>query len=177
MGVGEPPESSDRERWYIGDSESSSSSSSLRQGDTGGLQWGLGAGLCSVGLLIRPGRSSSAGLGSGLGDKLRSGGGSVVQTPGCSTGLGGGSGAVGGGPVRSSSSAVEGGSGLDFKTGTGSGSGGGLSRSWLGSGSGSRSGFVLDFLLEVDRLRPAARTSLGSVSTEFRIRFLHKNRL
>lgn len=91
--MGEPPESSDRDRLNRGDSESSSSS--WRQGETGGLEQGLGAGLWSMGLdaaglsvhssvavatglglwstsmgmglWLRLGQSSSSGSGAGLG--------------------------------------------------------------------------------------------------------------
>lgn len=52
LGVGEPPESSDGHRWNRGDSESSSSMRA--HGETGGLEQGLGAGLCAMGLAPPP---------------------------------------------------------------------------------------------------------------------------
>lgn len=61
LGVGEPPESSDRERWNRGDSESSSSSRG--QGEAGGLEQGLTAGLGSVGLAPPPSVSMGTVLG------------------------------------------------------------------------------------------------------------------
>lgn len=83
LGVGEPPESSDRDRWNRGDSESSSSS--RRRGETRGLEEALCAGQApppsgpmrtqlrmqstsmGAGLRLELGRSSSTGSWAGLG--------------------------------------------------------------------------------------------------------------
>lgn len=143
--MGEPPESSDRDLWNSGDSESSSSR-------------GLGQGL-KDGLHPPP---SSSGSGSGLRSGDREEG--LGLTPGSSPELEARS---SGELLRLSSAGT--GFGLGSGSGGGSGSGSGSSLSWLGSGpgsgskSGERSGFELDIFLEADRRRPGVFSSFTSV--------------
>lgn len=82
--MGDPPESSDRDLWNRGDSESSSSSRT--QGDTGGLETGLVTELSPMGLAPPPSAFVGAGIWivlgwsscDGSGSGLRSGAGDRV---------------------------------------------------------------------------------------------------
>lgn len=149
LAVGERPESSDRQRSYRGDGG---------DGDRGGLEQGLRAGL-RTGLGMGLGMGLGIGLGMGLGTGLGMGLTSMATPTSCSvscssvsmgTGLAGAEGGLSGGSCPGSSAGV-GASGLGAAPGSG-----------LGAGDGSGLSLALDFLLEVERRRPAA-FSLPSV--------------